>query len=643
MGNKYETKFVLKDEFRTIKSIREESSQIFNSIGNILSNEEKLNTFIKAINLDNTNTKIISSYDNFLLKNKIESYENDIKEYLLFFKEIKDGKKEIFNFFDRLINYKNNWEGKINFFQFLVKEMKFFEQIKYKNNLPFLKNYDNIYYCILYENLIKFLFKKYEKEKKESLINIIKQNSQKIEFYKKKMNSENLESKKYMPVTIKEVDKILCCDFFQTFIKLLSDFIIKIKFFIDYLKEISLNDFLNDINKNELLDNLLFYIEKRTFIETDNPIITNEYFLFNDSALDIESQIKIYNNENIKITRPNNNNDINDNTLNHKVFITYKDDFPIELNYDIHSIGYACNEIQNQDNTECNYKKINFSKFDSSNIFRENWENIKKDIKDIFSSECMKDFLNKNNLFDLFNYNSQELLNEILDNVIFYPFISENSYACFRENFQTIYLQGVTKKEIDSVEYFIVLYAFQIVCLIHELFHFYFCYLRFISKEKKRFNSPLPKNCSSYAKEREGESGEWIEEKLFGRHIQNLSVKESLFIFAMKDYKGGFESFRKEFEKCNKLNKKEFKYQNFQKYIQKFDYIFTSFDTQESNIDIDKSYTLSNKKTTNLGVGEDVFFHKLSPYFQKEFQDMENILLNECMQKIIKKKNLSIQ
>ena len=326
--------------------------------------------------------------------------------------------KKKFLIFYRLIDYKNNWEDKINFFQFLVKEMKFFEEIKYKNNLPFTKNYDNIYYCKLYENLIKFLFKKYEKEKRESLINLIKQNSQKIEDYKKKMNTENLKSKKYLPITIKEVDKIFCCDFFQTFIKLLSDFIIKIKFFIDYLKEMSVDEFLNDINKNELLDNLLFYIEKRTFIKTDNPIITNEYFLFNDSALDIESQIKIYNNENIKITMPN--------TLGHKVIITYKDGYPIEFNYDLHSIGYACNEIQNQNNTECNFKKINFSKFDGNNIFRKNWENIKKDIKDIFSSECMKDFFKKNNLFDLFNYNSQELLNEILDNVIFYPFISEN-------------------------------------------------------------------------------------------------------------------------------------------------------------------------------------------------------------------------
>ena len=625
MGNKYGTKIEIKEDFRTIDSIREESNQIFNSIENILSKEEKVDKFIKAINLDNTNEKIIKGYDKFLLVNKIESYEADIKEYLLFFTEIKDGKKEIFNFFDRMIAYKGDWEDRINFFQFLLKEINFFEQIKYKNNLPLIKNYNNIYYCKQYENLIKFLFEKYTKEKKQSLLKLIRKNTQEIENFKKHM----IESKKYMPATIKEIDKIICCDFFQTFIQLLADFINKIKHFIDYLKETSVDEFLIDINKNELLDNLLFFIEKRKFTKTDNPIITNEYFIFNDSALDLESQIKIYKNEDIKITMPNNN------ALNHIIIITYKDGNPIKFNFDLYSLGYACNEIQIQHSKVCDYEKLKFSKFDINNFFRKIWENITKDIKDIFSSECIKDFLKNHNLFDLFNYNSQEILNDILENVKFYPFISENSYSCFSEDFQTIYLQGITIKEIDSAEYFIVLYAFQLICLIHELFQFYFSYMRFISKEKNRFNFPLQKNCSSYKIEEGGESRKYIEEKLFGRQIQNLSVKESLFIFSMKDYKGGFENFRKDFEKCNILQNGEFKFENFKKYIQKFNHIFASLEIEENNIDIDKSYCLSNKKG---GVGEDIFVFKLPPYYQKELENTENILLNECMKKIKEKK-----
>ena len=57
MGNKYKTKIGLKNDFRTINSIREEINQIFNSIGNNLSKEVKLNKFIEEINLNNTNEK----------------------------------------------------------------------------------------------------------------------------------------------------------------------------------------------------------------------------------------------------------------------------------------------------------------------------------------------------------------------------------------------------------------------------------------------------------------------------------------------------------------------------------------------------------------------------------------------------------
>ena len=60
---------------------------------------------------------------------------------------------------------------------------------------------------------------------------------------------------------------------------MLSDFINKIKAFIDYLKEEAVEDFLNDVKKNELLDNFIVYIKNRKFMEIDNPIKANEYFL----------------------------------------------------------------------------------------------------------------------------------------------------------------------------------------------------------------------------------------------------------------------------------------------------------------------------------------------------------------------------
>ena len=48
MGNTNETRFELKNDFKTIDSIREESKQIFKSINNMLSNEDIQNTFLKS-------------------------------------------------------------------------------------------------------------------------------------------------------------------------------------------------------------------------------------------------------------------------------------------------------------------------------------------------------------------------------------------------------------------------------------------------------------------------------------------------------------------------------------------------------------------------------------------------------------------
>ena len=51
-----------------------------------------------------------------------------------------------------------------------------------------------------------------------------------------------------------------------------------------------------------LLEQFIFYICKREFKETDNPILNNEYYWFNDSVIDIKKQIELYNNDDIKIT-----------------------------------------------------------------------------------------------------------------------------------------------------------------------------------------------------------------------------------------------------------------------------------------------------------------------------------------------------
>lgn len=617
------------EEFKTISSLRQKSHSKYLSINKSDNFEKQLKDYKDAIEIDNTNEFIIHQYILFLKDSNSRQLKFEMKKYCLFFENIKNGKNEIFKFFQKVINYNQQPIDKINFFQYLLEETTFINEIvNYNNNLPILKNSGNIFFCILYSYLLNNIINKYKKEIKSTNIKaLIQKNKKLIEFTKNSLKEKKIEAN-YYKITLEEIDNILSCKFFNIFINLLSKFMKKINFFIDYLNGKSKQ--ILKINKNMLLEQFIFYICKREFKETDNPILNNEYYCFNDSVIDIKKQIELYNNDDIKITNSNNN----------KVYIQYNNYPQVEFNNEIYSIGYACNSIKNQKGSFTNYEKLKFSYFDSNNIFRKNFENIKKDIKDIFSSNCMRNLIEEEKLFDLFNYNNQELLDEILNNIYFYPFFAEDSYASFIENFHTIYIQGIAKDELDSIEYIIVLYAFILVCLIHEIFHFYFSYMRFISKDKKRFHSPLPNNGSLYALERKGESGEWIEELFFGRHIQDLSTKEALFILGMKNYKGGFYFFRKDFENCNKKDNNNFGIDNIKKYIENLEN-FESFKLENRKIDnkIFKFSKYSNKKTSEFSVGEDIFFDRFPSYFNNKLDNKE---INDILAKYAEKfKNIT--
>ena len=109
--NKFE-----EEEFQTIASIRLKSKIKFESIIDRDSNEEKLKKFKEAIELDNTNKIIIQNYIIFLKDIKFSGLKSEIQKYILFFENVKNGKKEIFNFFDKLINYNQSLEDKLDFF-----------------------------------------------------------------------------------------------------------------------------------------------------------------------------------------------------------------------------------------------------------------------------------------------------------------------------------------------------------------------------------------------------------------------------------------------------------------------------------------------------------------------------------------------
>ena len=639
------------EKYQTISSLRKESLKIFRSINLKESIENTLQKYSDAIRIDNTNEDLIMDYIYFLhsiqkeekeeknekeekkeqkQKEQINSKE-ELKLYYLFY---KPGKEDLFKFLDNLILYENKFENKVNFFDFLINEINCFENIKYKNNLPILRKDNNLYYCKLYERLVRNFYKKYkeeirihEKELKQSYENF--KGTQ--DFIK---DNNNLKTDKYCKKTLEEVNNIYFCDFFNNYIKNLSEFLKKIKIFVDSLSS-EINDYLEsnnilDINdlhnkKLKLLENFLYYIQYRPFSDKDNPLINGEYYIFNDSILKREAKIKLYSNDNIKITKkePNDEN----------IVLIYFDGNPnpIIFNDKIYSLGNFCYNLENHKFFDP--KKINFSNFDSLNIFRKNWDYTKSFIKDFFKSNLMKQFMNENDIYDIFNCNNQQILNEILEEVYFYPFICQDFCAFTNPDNQTIYLQGITNFNNNSITNFIIFYAFQLISLLHELLHFYFNTMRYVSKGKEKYNSPKPKHGSPYAKRRKAESGEWFEEKFFGKKIDILGIEGSIFILKMNDYTKNLYDFQKEFLEISKTNVSD---DDISKIVSKLhipeEIIYSD------NIDLDSNISTNryDNEELSLSVGEDIFYCDDLSDDLKSFKNTNIDLLDNFIEKIEK-------
>lgn len=467
-------------KIQTVSSLRNESIRIYKSIDLKEPSKIILDKFLNSIKKDNTNSYIIEKYINFLISVKSNNLKAEFNLYSYFF---QNGKLILFHFFEMLSNYKNDIQDKILFYQYFYDKIHYFEQINYKNNLPIQRQNNNLYFFKLYEHLIRSLYNAYKKEiKSNQLKKLIKSYSKDINTIKARLEKENLKSKsiKYYDKTLEELGNIYFCNFFNCYINYLFLFIQKIKNFIDYLNY-DIDEFLcesinfnqSQIKKCKLIENFLFYIEKRPFTEDNNPLKDEEYYIFIDSALNREEKIKSYSTNNIEI--------IEKDKLN--VFVKYNS-YSIEFNDVIYSLGAFCDKIKQFNIFTFQEKKINFNVFNNYNIFRKNWDFSKNFIKDFFKSNLFKEFMLENDLYDLFNENNQQILDEILEEIYFYPFIAQDSVASTIAFNQTIYIQGESVF-LDTFEHFIIVYTFQIISLLHELFHFYFNNMRYISQEKK--------------------------------------------------------------------------------------------------------------------------------------------------------------
>lgn len=157
----------------------------------------------------------------------------------------------------------------------------------------------------------------------------------------------------------------------------------------------------------------------------------------------------------------------------------------------------------------------------------------------------------------LFNSESlfprKEDINKIMNNIYFFSYQTD-AVAETKKRFLLIYMQARIKNIPDNIHIKKVVYlaVFLIAC-IHEIIgHMYVRIYNYLNPEKK-ISSPMPKNLkSNYAKEREKEYGEFLEEQLFGNYEFKMTMKQILFILDKSKYNEvNIDNFRKNFESIN--------------------------------------------------------------------------------------------
>ena len=105
-----------------------------------------------------------------------------------------------------------------------------------------------------------------------------------------------------------------------------------------------------------------------------------------------------------------------------------------------------------------------------------------------------------------------------------------------------------SKKNGDDNRKVVYLATFLITCF-HEIFGHLFIRIHNYLNKNNQINSPKPKFGSDYAKDRGKESGEYIEELLFGNYEAKMTLFQILFILDKNNYSVDYGDFKKNFEK----------------------------------------------------------------------------------------------
>ena len=196
-------------------------------------------------------------------------------------------------------------------------------------------------------------------------------------------------------------------------------------------------------------------------------------------------------------------------------------------------------------------KYLKFDKYDSNVFIKSHWNILKEYIVEILCSNTIKSIYKEIHKKEIIISDKNQII-KILDNFHFFNYETD-CIAETKKRFLFTYiesqLQGNYPQNINLVK-LIYLTVFLITC-IHEIIgHLILRIFNYLS-ENEKLNSPIPLNPSDYARLRGKESGEKIEELLFGNYKFEMTIKEMLFTLDKENYKKEYLNFNDSFSKVN--------------------------------------------------------------------------------------------
>ena len=426
-----------------------------------------------------------------------------------------------------------------------------FNPIKYIPKLPILyKINEELYLDTLYNLLIKEIKKNIDNYLKEEI------NSNEYEkLYNYYFNCKMIIIEKVDKEDLKEVEKKLkkyniILKYLPLFYNNFENYISKFSYFISNISENFFKKFKNqnDITQEiELFTDLIFFLMNFNFEKNQKYYIEiwNES-LIEKTNIQIQKELKELSNNILKYQLEGNTIIVNNIKLKKKRQIKFDN----VNNYCMKLI------IQNFDLINENPSKFMLNKYLKINKYPQNifiklsWNNYVSYLSKIMTSKVINSIASK--IYDKENYNifNEKDIRYILENSRYFIFDSDfTGYT--KGRLLLVYIKGILyydnfNENLNKLFNLTV----NIIINIHEITgHLNLRIQNFLYK--KKYTSPKPLKGTQYAQNRNKESGEYIEEQLFGRVLEILTIKEMLYILDLKNYNCDFEIFKKKFMRCN--------------------------------------------------------------------------------------------